>query len=226
MVTLMETDVCCWIFDCSGVVGGASLYVQVFQGCVRSFELWRKGEELADEAEIFQARLEMQAAKLKTWSVEWGLDRGANSMHLKDRCFQEHGDVAVRYVVFIYHFLHELGKLGQDFPAISSAGNTSIFAASFITKLLNMANPNSTERTDLEEKLRSAQTAAGLKEKMKWALNDSGPLKALDQLKSLVDELLDFFTPPKVHPAAKLALSNLLATMSLAKLQALKLTVG
>lgn len=205
----------------SGVVGGAGFFVQVFQGCVKSFELWRKGDELADDAEIFQARLEMQAAKLKTWGVEWGLDRGADSMHLKDRRFQEHGDVAVKYVVLIYHFLDELGKLGQDFPAISAASNTSISAASSITKLLDMANPSSTERTHLEEKLRSIQSAAGLKEKMKWALNDGGPLKALHQLKSLVDELLDFFTPPKVDPAAKLALNSLLATMSLAKLQTL-----
>ncbi|KAF1954794.1 HET-s/LopB domain protein [Byssothecium circinans] len=205
----------------STAVGGASFLVQVFQGCVKSFELWRKGEELADEAEVFQVRLEMQAAKLKTWGVEWGLDRGPDSMHLKDRRFQEHGDVAVKYVVLIYHFLDELGKLEQDFPAISSASNTSISTASSITKLLDMADPTSVERKDLEAKLKSIQDDAGLKDKMKWALHDGGPLKALDQLKNLVDELLDFFKPPKVDPAAKLALNSLLATLSLAKLQTL-----
>tara|TARA_R110002003_G_scaffold228_16_gene16714 strand:- start:10075 stop:11808 length:1734 start_codon:yes stop_codon:yes gene_type:complete len=202
-------------------VGGASFLVQVFQGCVKSFELWRKGEELADEAAVFQARLEMQAAKLKTWGVEWGLDRGPDSLHLKERRFQDHGDVAVKYVVLIYHFLDELNKLGQDFPAISSASNTSISATSSIRKLLDMADPNSVERQDLEVKLKSIQNDAGLKEKMTWALHDGGPLKTLDLLRSLIDELVDFFNPPKVDPAAKLALNSLLATMSLAKLQTL-----
>lgn len=207
-------------------IGGASFLVQVFQGCVKSFELWRKGEELADEAAVFQARLEMQAAKLKTWGVEWGLDRGPDSPHLKERRFQDHGDVAVKYVVLIYHFLDELNKLGQDVPAISSASKTSISATSSIGKLLDMADPNSIERQDLEVKLKSIQNDAEWKEKMTWALHDGRPLKALDVLKSLIDELIDFFHPPKFDPAAKLALNSLLATMSLAKLQTLSLQSG
>ncbi|RMZ69356.1 HET-s domain [Pyrenophora seminiperda CCB06] len=200
--------------------GGASFLVQVFQGCVKSFELWRKGDELADDAAVFQARLEMQAARLKTWGVEWGLDRGPDSLHLKDRRFKHHGDVAVKYVVLIHHFLDELNDLGQEFPAISSTRNTSISTASSIMRLLDMADSTSVERKDLEAKLKTIQSDAGLKEKMKWALNDGGPLKALDQLKSLIDELVDFFEPPKIDPVATLALNSLLATTSLAKLQA------
>jgi len=201
--------------------GGASFLVQVFQGCVKSFELWRKGDELADDAAVFQARLEMQAARLKTWGVEWGLDRGPDALHLKERRFKEHGDVAVKYVVLIHHFLDELNNLGQEIPAISSARSTSISTASSIMKLLDMADSTSEERKDLETKLKSIQSDAGIKEKMKWALHDGGPLKMLDQLKSLIDELVDFFEPPKTDPVATLALNSLLATTSLAKLQVL-----
>src|SRR5258706_441105 len=97
-------------------IGGASFLVQVFQGCIKGFELWRKGDGLSEDAAVFQVRLEMQAARLKTWGVEWGLDRGPDSLHLKDRRFQEHSDLAVKYIVLIYHFLDQLGQLGLEFP--------------------------------------------------------------------------------------------------------------
>ena len=207
-------------------IGSASFLVQAFQGCVKGFELWRKGEEVAIEAAVFQARLEMQAARLKSWGVEWGMDRGPDSPHLKERRFQDYGNVAVKYVVLIYHFLDELNDLGRDFPAISSASNTSISTASSISKLLDMVDPNSMERQDLETKLKSILNDAGLKEKMTWALHDGGPLKTLDLLRGLIDELVNFFNPPRVDPAAKLALNSLLATMSLAKLQTLSSQSG
>ena len=200
-------------------LGATSLLVQVFQGCVKGFELWQKGEELGNDALIFQARLEMQAARLKAWGADWGLDRGPDSAHLKDHRFEQHGDLAVRYIVLIHHFLDQLKVSGSEFEAVRAASNTSTSAASSIMRLLDISDPVSPERQALVSKLESIQSESKVQERLHWALKDGGLLKALDQLKELIDDLQDFFKPPKTDPIAKLALNSLLATISLAKLE-------
>lgn len=188
------------------------------KGLSKAFQLWRKAGGIGEDAAVFQTRLELQSARFKSWGIDWGLDRGAAGLHTKDRRFQDHGDTAIKYVVLIYHFLDQLESLRFDNNAIKAAGRSSVLPSSSIEKLLDLASRTSGERQALSDKILTIQEKSDLQEQLSWAMKDGKPLKALDRLEKLSDDLEGFFTPPKVDPAAKLALNSLLTTMNLAKL--------
>jgi hypothetical protein len=152
-------------------------------------------------------------------SIDWGLDRGAAGLHTKDRRFRDHGDTAIKYVVLNYHFLDQLESLRFDKNAIKEAGRSSVLPSSSTERLLDLASPTSGERQALSDKILAIQGKTDLQEQLSWAMKDGEPLKALDRLEKLIDDLEGFFTRPKVDPVAKLALNSLLTTMNLAKLQ-------
>lgn len=200
-------------------LGATSLLAQVFEGTVKAIQLWRKAGGIGEDAAVFQTRLELQLARFKSWGIDWGIDRGPAGLHVKDRRFKDHGDTAIKYVVLIYHFLDQLEGLGSNSNAITTAGQSSVLPTSSIERLVDLASPNSGERQALSDKIRNIKDSSDLQEQFSWAVKDGEPLKALDRLEKLIDDLEGFFTPPKADPAAKLALNSLLTTMNLAKLQ-------
>lgn len=200
-------------------LGATSLLAQVFEGTVKAIQLWRKAGGIGEDAAVFQTRLELQLARFKSWGFDWKLDCGPAGLNVNDRRFQDHGDTAIKYVVLIHHFIDQLDGLVSGSNAIKTAGQASVLPTSSIERLVDLASPNSGERQALSDKIRSVQENSDLKEQLSWAVKDGEPLKALDRLESLINDLTSFFTPPRVDPASKLALNSLLATMNLAKLQ-------
>ncbi|KAF4449579.1 hypothetical protein F53441_7146 [Fusarium austroafricanum] len=210
--------------DPTGVAGTAlgatSLFLQIFQGCVDGFSVWQKGETLASDALIFKARLEMQAARFKAWGLDWGFDRGPDAACWRDARFIENGDLAVKYVVIIYGFLDSLGELSQEFPALASAENVPVSAATSLGAMLRMAFKDSKEREEWARKLEAMRDEAMVSEKLRWALKEGEITKTLELLGSMIDDLCNFFKPPQNDPVAMQVANSLLSSLNISKLNA------
>ncbi|WKT51430.1 hypothetical protein QSH57_016400 [Fusarium oxysporum f. sp. vasinfectum] len=200
-------------------LGATSLFLQIFQGCVDGFSVWQKGETLASDALIFKARLEMQAARFKAWGLDWGFDRGPDAACWRDDRFIENGDLAVKYVVIIYGFLDSLGELSQEFPALASAENVPISAATSLGAMLRMAFKDSQEREEWAKKLEAMRDEAKVSEKLRWALKEGEITKTLELLESMIDDLCKFFKPPENDPVA-------MQSLALLKVMVLQLQLG
>ncbi|KAF9776281.1 hypothetical protein IL306_005559 [Fusarium sp. DS 682] len=201
-------------------LGTTSLFLQLFQGCVDGFSVWQKGETLASDALIFKARLEMQAARFKAWGMDWGFDRGPDAACWKDDRFIENGDLAVKYVVIIYGFLDSLSDLSQEFPALASAENVPVSAATSLGGMLRMAFKDSKEREKWAQKLEDMQEEAKVSEKLRWALKEGEITETLELLGSMIDDLCKFFRPPENDPVAMQVVNSLLSSLNVSKLNA------
>ncbi|KAF5710956.1 RNA helicase [Fusarium mundagurra] len=201
-------------------LGATSLFLQIFQGCVDGFSVWQKGEALASDALIFKARLEMQAARFKAWGLDWGFDRGPDAACWRDDRFIENGDLAVKYVVIIYGFLDSLGELSQEFPALASAENVPVSAATSLGRMLRMAFKDSQEREEWARKLEVMRDEAKVSEKLRWALKEGEIIKTLELLESMIDDLCKFFKPPENDPVALQVANSLLSSLNISKLNA------
>ncbi|KAK4442438.1 prion-inhibition and propagation-domain-containing protein [Podospora aff. communis PSN243] len=201
-------------------LGATSLILQLFQGCVQGFSLWQRGEGLASDALVFRARLDMQASKLAAWGVDWGFDRGPDAAYLTDKRFVENGDLAVRYLVIIHSFLGELRNLSGEFPSLASAENVPVSAATSIGDMLRPAFEDSDERKEWAKKIQRMKDDAQVPEKLKWALREGEINKTLELLVSMIDELCQYFNPPKEDPVALHVLNSFLSSINIQSLNA------
>jgi hypothetical protein len=196
------------------------LILQLFQGCVQGFSLWRKGEDLASDALVFMARLEMQAVKFKAWGLDWGFDRGPDGAYWRHERFQRDGDLAVKYIVIIHSLLDELRELSADFPSLASAETVPISAATSIGNILRLAFKDSTEREQWATKLQIMREEAGAPEKLRWALREGNVNETLERLRSMIDDLCSHFKPPKEDLVSMHVLNSLLSSVSILTLNA------
>jgi hypothetical protein len=182
---------------------------------VQGFSLWQKAEGMGMDVMTFQIRLEMQAARLKAWGLEWDLDSLTSSGPNR---LTEYGDLAVKYVATVYAILDSLRDLETEFPVLSSPTNLPITAAASISRMSQMAYAESRARQELSITVNDIQTQATISERLRWALKDGRATKALDLLKSMIDELYSFFTPPTNDPVATVVLNASLPSINVQQL--------
>jgi len=201
-------------------VGVTSLLLQIAGGCVQAFSFWSRGNAISEEATIFQVRLEGQAAKFKAWGVGWGIDFGPNATPATDEKFGN-GDLVIRYVVIIHQFLDALRDLGLDFPVIKLAEELSLSGAALLDRVGDLSDPQAEARREYRKKLQDLRQDTTVREKVKWAYQNGGPLKTLELLKEMIEDLYDVFPPPKKDPVAEHVLNAILASLDIAKLKRL-----
>jgi serine/threonine protein kinase len=170
------------------------------------------------EAVTFQVRLEMQAARLKAWGLELDLESLASSRPNK---LTEDGDLAVKYVATVYAILDSLKNLETEFLVLGSATYLPITAAASISRMSHMADADSSERQQLSKKIDEMKNQAATSERLRWALEDGRASKALDLLKSMIDDLYSFFPPPTNDPVVTVVLNASLPSVDVEHLNAI-----
>lgn len=203
------------------VLGATSLFLQVFKGCVGAFSFYSKGEAITGEASVFQVRLEGQAAKFKAWGMQWGVDLGMNDPSMTDEKFKKNASLATKYVVMIHHYLDALQDLGSEFPIIKSAENLPPSTTALLQRAKALADVESKTHSPFSDSLEALKAETSVKEKVKWAAQDGGPLKTLELLRDLIEDLYDIFPPPTKDSVAEHVLNTLLASLDKSKLQSL-----
>jgi len=205
-------------------VGVTSLILQLAGGCVQAFSFWGRGKAITEEATIFQVRLEGQAAKFKAWGVGWEIDPGfgSNPTLASDEKFKENGDLVIKYVVIIHQFLDALRNLGSEFPIIKSAEEAPpLSAATLLDRVGDLSDPEAEARREYRQRLQELAQQTTVQERVKWAYQNGGPLKTLELLRDMIEDLYDVFPPPKKDPIAEHVLNALLASLDIAKLERL-----
>ncbi len=214
--------------DGSGVAGttisSVSLFVQLVDGCVQAFSLWQKGKEIGSDAVAFQVRMEMQAARLKEWALNWGIGHAAKPFHLFEPRFRVYGDLAVKYIATINHLLSVLDSFATDHPVIASASNLPLSAASHIARLDEFSDSSSTGRRIYSEKIGSIQENARTLENLHWSTDEARASKALGLIKEMIDDLYSFFEPPRKDAPARIVFNACLASRNLNQLENMRET--
>jgi hypothetical protein len=203
------------------VIGATSLFLQVFKGAVDAFSFWSKGDAITKEASVFQVRLEGQAAKFKAWGVQWGVDLGMDSPSMTDEKFKKNASLATKYVVMIHHFLDTLQDLGSEFPIIRSAENLPPSTTVLLRRAKALVDVEGKPHNPFLDNLEALKAETSVKEKVRWAVQDGGPLKTLELLRDLIQDLYDIFPPPTKDSVAEHVLNALLASLDRSKLQSL-----
>lgn len=203
------------------VLGATSLFFQLFKGCVGAFSFYSKGEAITGEASVFQVRLEGQAAKFKAWGMQWGLDPGVSDPLVNDEKFKKNASLATKYMVMIHHYLDALQDLGSEFPIIKSAESLPPSTTVLLQRAKALADVEGTTHSAYLDNLEALKAETSVKEKVRWAAQDGGPLKTLELLRDLIQDLYDIFPPPTKDPVAEHVLNALLSSLDKGKLQSL-----
>jgi len=203
------------------VLGATSLFLDVFKGCVAAFSFYSKGEAITKEASGFQVRLEGQAAKFKAWGMQWGLDLGADDLSITDEKFKKNASLATKYVIMIHYYLDALQDLGAEFPIIKFVENLPPPTTASLHQAKSPEDVEAQTQNLFSDNLEALKAEVSVKEKVKWAAQDGGPLKTLELLRDLIQDLHDIFPPPTKDYVAEHVLNSLLASLDKGKLQSL-----
>ncbi|KAH0565990.1 hypothetical protein GP486_000617 [Trichoglossum hirsutum] len=189
-------------------IGVASLFIQLFQGCLTGFSLWRQAEGIGDEALRFKVRLDFQGAKLRAWGLGWEIEKGTDSKYFADEKFKLYKDEAVQYILTIYSTLDSLKGLDSEFPVLSSAEKHSVTAAASFGNINRFDDPTSNERDYWVKAMARLRGEANLNQRLHWALEHGQASSVLDDLQKMIDDLYNFFPPPAPDPVATVALNK------------------
>jgi hypothetical protein len=193
----------------------------VGQGCLQGFNLWQKGKQVGPEAQNFQIRLEMQAARLRAWMRKWAIERGSESPLLQDPNFKADPNLPIYYILTIYSTLDSLGDLKSEFPVLSSAANVKAFDASSLHRMAEMNDQSSADREYWVRKMNELQEDSPIRERVQWALRDGRAMKTLELVKSMIDELYSFLPPPRGDPTDTVVWNQSLPSTDVQMLEAI-----
>lgn len=203
-------------------LGGISLFVQLFDKCTQAFSLWQEGKEIGSDTTVFKIRLEMQAARLKEWGLNWGVGNGQRALHLFEPRFKAYGDLAIQYMATINHLLDVLNSTASAIPALVSGSNFPLSAASHLAKIGELGDSGSSGRNPLLNKISSIRNEATATEELSWASNQGKATRALELIKSMIDELYSFFDPARSDTAAHIVFNSCLTSLNLDLLDKIK----
>ena len=96
------------------VLAVIGLVSPAISGCISACEFWMRAEGTGKEFSIFKIRLDLQAARLKTWKLEWGLDKSEELLR-SHALFKSYAPLAVRYLYLIHFLLRDLQTTDLDF---------------------------------------------------------------------------------------------------------------
>ncbi|KAI1867119.1 uncharacterized protein JN550_007171 [Neoarthrinium moseri] len=196
-------------------IGAASLFIQVFQGCLTGFSLWKHDKNVGTDALIFKVRLDLQAAKFRAWAFEWGLHKGTDSPYFRDERFKTYNDEAVQAVLTIYSILADLGGLQVENPLLAAAGKHEVTPAASFSNMHRFSDPDSIERKYWVKKMETIREDVSLHQRLRWALESGTADKILENLERMIGDLYQLFPPVRNDPAVPVIMNQSLPTEQL-----------
>ncbi|KAF5612203.1 kinase catalytic domain protein [Fusarium tjaetaba] len=197
------------------ITGTTSLFLQTFGGVVTGLDLWDEAAAIGADALNFKVRLDAQKAKLRVWTTEWEIDKGSASIYFCNPKFITLQDQVIQSLLSIQTLLHALDELGANNKAIASASTHSVTAAATFADLARLADPDSNERQIWVQKMEAIKKEAGPCERLQWALRNGKAESALDKVAALINDIYVLLPPPKMDPAAAVAMNRSLHSQSI-----------
>jgi hypothetical protein len=220
------------VFGTLGVVGVA---FQVVEVTIKAIDLWKRAGEVGADVIMLRARLDIIRARIKSWSINWGMQENKHIQHAK---FREYGELAVRYLVIIQHLLLRFDAFEGKYRSLFKHAKSEDGDAS-AERYLRMASVTALDEetgsgsgSDLVEQLKADVEKinhANMLERWRWARKEGRGEKMVAQIDTLVKDLEDFFQPPQTDRIAAIVFSQFLASANIDSLQALpslEATVG
>ncbi|KAK6541474.1 hypothetical protein TWF694_007283 [Orbilia ellipsospora] len=203
-------------------IGAASFFIQLIQGCVAGFSLWQQAEAVGSEALIFEVRLNNQAAKLKAWAQQWGVEEGQYGRYFTDLKFNEYGTQAVNSVLMVSSLLDALKDMNDELPILHKAAVQSNIAGSSLENLSKVREPQPwnfvSNLDEWERKMRDLRGAANLNERLAWALENGKASDTLENIERLINDIYVLLPPPNPDPALTVLLNKTLPSNNIALL--------
>jgi Prion-inhibition and propagation len=173
-------------------------------GCISVCEFWMRAEGTGKDFAIFKIRLDLQAARLKTWKMEWGMDKSDEVMKTHP-LFKMYAPLAVRYPYLIHFVLRDLQNVEGDLKLQSDQTSNK--------RIMQVVDFDATEEWigAMTAAFEATNQRTGLRGRMRWALNTPrAARKSLVVLKELVDDLTNFFRAPESLDLAPTVLGTIL----------------
>ncbi|KAF5975403.1 het-s domain-containing protein [Fusarium coicis] len=195
--------------------GTTSLFLQTFGGVVTGLDLWDEAAAIGTDALNFKVRLDTQKAKLRVWTTEWEIDKGSASIYFRNSKFITLQDQIIQSLLSIQTLLHALDAVSANNKAIASASTHSVTAAATFADLARLADSDSKGRQIWVQKMEAIKKEAGPCERLQWALRNGKAESALDKVAALIEDIYFLLPPPKMDPAAAVAMNRSLHSQSI-----------
>ena len=184
-----------------GIIG---LVGPAISGCISVCEFWMRAEGTGKEFSIFKIRLDLQSARLKTWKLEWGMEKSDEAM-MSHPLFKAYAPLAVRYLYLIHFLLLDLQNVDKHLGFHNRESSNK--------RIKHVVDFEASEEwvQTMQDTFASVNERAGVIGRIRWAMDTPrAARKSLVVLKDLVDDLTSFFRAPESLDLAPTVLGTIL----------------
>ncbi|OAL40211.1 hypothetical protein AYO20_00631 [Fonsecaea nubica] len=213
--------------DPFSIIGAIGFAFQVVEITIDAVDYWKRTNDVGDDIIMIVARLDMIRARIKSWSVDWGM---REQRHLEHPKFREYGHLALHYLVIIQRRLVRFEDFETRYTGLFGAARTrSTGSVSRIAAVAAFEQTATNEGhvisgAELVTQLKKDVTAlnhGNVLERWRWARRDKRGQMMVEQIDTLVKDLEDFFPPPRSDAAGAIVFNRGLSSSNIDSLQAL-----